>query len=149
MVYTCIKDALLKLLNHIISFIRFTGGGSQIINQLNSREIVLFVRKIREVNKYRQFVKKMGWKKVRRQISGIDTTKYHTCLTKDTERESDKTRENMTYKKAKRSALSQQVAIRLQETGITVWQRQTQITKKIHKRNTALERPVIITMIRS
>ena len=31
--------------------------------------------------------------------------------------ESDKTQENITYKTAKRSALSQQVATRLQETG--------------------------------
>ena len=53
--------------------------------------------------------------------------------------ESDKTQENITYKTAKRSALSQQVTTRLQKTG-----RQAQNTnaKKIHKRSTIFERPV-------
>ena len=55
-----LKTHYFKLLNYINSFIRFTGGGSQIINQLKCREIVLFVRKMREVIKYMQFVKKMG-----------------------------------------------------------------------------------------
>ena len=40
-----------------------------------------------------------------------------------TEWESDKTQENTTYMKAKRSAISQQVTTRLQETDITVWTR--------------------------
>ena len=54
--------------------------------------------------------------------------------------ESDKKQENITYKTAKRSALSQQVTTRLQETG-----RQAQNTnakKKIHKRSIDLEGPV-------
>ena len=54
--------------------------------------------------------------------------------------ESNKTQENITYKKAKTPALFQQVSSRLQETVMTVWQRQ--ITNKIHKRSTALERSV-------
>ena len=52
-----------------------------------------------------------------------------------------KKQENITYKNAKRSALSQQMTTRQQETDITVWQRQTQI-KKILIRNTTLEQLV-------
>ena len=37
---------------------------------------------------------------------------------------------------------SQEVTTRLQETDSAVWQRQTQITKKIPKRSTALEQSV-------
>ena len=46
------------------------------------------------------------------------------------------------HKTAKKSAVFQQVTTRLQEIDITVTVRQrlTQITKKIHKRNPALER---------
>ena len=51
-------------------------------------------------------------------------------LTQDTIWESDKTQENITYKRAKRSVFSQQVTTRLKETDMTVWQRQTQIKKK-------------------
>ena len=51
-------------------------------------------------------------------------------------------KKTITYKRANRSALSQQVTTRLQETDMLVWQRQTQITKKIHKRNTGWERSV-------
>ena len=51
-------------------------------------------------------------------------------LTQDTKRESEKNKKTSQYKKAKSSALVQQVATRLQEIDITVWQRQTQITKK-------------------
>ena len=48
--------------------------------------------------------------------------------TQDTVWESDKNTRNITYKRAKRSAFSQQVTTRLQETDKTGWQRQ--ITKK-------------------
>ena len=47
-----------------------------------------------------------------------------------------KTRENIAYKTPKRSPLSQQVTTGLQETDTTEWQKQTQITKTIHKRIT-------------
>ena len=60
-------------------------------------------------------------------------------LTQDTVWESDKTQENITCKGEKRSALSQQVTTRLQGTDMAGWQRQTQITSKIHKRSTAFE----------
>ena len=59
-------------------------------------------------------------------------------LTQDTAWESDKTQEKITYKRAKRSAFSQKVTTRMQETDMTVCQRQTQI-KKIHKINTTLD----------
>ena len=45
---------------------------------------------------------------------------------------------NIIHKTAKRSALSQHATTKLQEADITAWQRQTQITKKIRKRNAAL-----------
>ena len=61
-------------------------------------------------------------------------------LTQDTVWESDKTQLNLTYKRAKRSAFFQQVTTSLQEKYTKVWERQTQITKKIHKRSTTLER---------
>ena len=54
--------------------------------------------------------------------------------------------ENITYKKAKRSALSQHVTARLQETDITVWQRQTQITKK-YSQNTTQYHHFIFTQV--
>ena len=53
-----------------------------------------------------------------------------------------KKQENITYKRAKRSALSPQMTSSLHETDMALWQRQTQITKKIHKRSTVLERSV-------
>ena len=60
-------------------------------------------------------------------------------LTQDTIWESDKTQESNTHKRAKRSALSQQVTTRLQGIDKTAWQT-PQIKKKIHKRSTALTR---------
>ena len=53
-----------------------------------------------------------------------------------------KKQENITYKRAKKSALSPQMTSSLHETDMALWQRQTQITKKIHKRSTILERSV-------
>ena len=65
-------------------------------------------------------------------------------LAQDTIWESDKTQENITQTRAKRSALSQQVTTRLKGTDKTVKQRQTQnINNKKdldHKRSTTLER---------
>ena len=57
-------------------------------------------------------------------------------MTQDTTLESEKAQENITYKRAKRSTLSQEVTTRLQETDIT--EGKDKHTKKIHKRNTAL-----------
>ena len=57
--------------------------------------------------------------------SGIDTIKYHTRLG-TRYRKVTKSQENITLKRAKRSAPSQQMTTRLQETDKTVWQRQTQ-----------------------
>ena len=57
-------------------------------------------------------------------------------MTQDTTWESEKAQENITYKRAKRSTLSQEVTTRLQETDIT--EGKDKHTKKIHKRNTAL-----------
>ena len=54
-------------------------------------------------------------------------------LTPDTVWESDKTQENITCRRAKRSTLSQQVTIRLQGTDKTIWQRQTQNIKDPQK----------------
>ena len=51
-----------------------------------------------------------------------------------------KTQENITYKRAKRSAVSQQVTAMLQETD-SIAKTNTK-HKKIHKRSTALERSV-------
>ena len=48
------------------------------------------------------------------------------------------TLENITHKRAKRSALSQQVTTRLQGTD----KHETRVTKRIHKRSNALERSV-------
>ena len=45
-----------------------------------------------------------------------------------------KIEENITYKRAKRSALSHKVTSRLQETDMTVWQRQIQLTNKLRFR---------------
>ena len=63
-------------------------------------------------------------------------------LTQDTVLECDKNTRNIIYKRAKRSTISQQVTTRLHETDMKVWQRQTQIAKKIHKRSTDLEQSV-------
>ena len=71
--------------------------------------------------------------------SGIDTIKFHTWPSTPYGKMT-KTQENSTYKRAKRSNLSQQVPTRLQETDKTLWQRQ--ITKKVYKRSTNLERSV-------
>ena len=46
-------------------------------------------------------------------------------LTRDNVWESDKTQETITYRRAKRLVISQQVALRLQGTDMAVWQRQT------------------------
>ena len=47
-------------------------------------------------------------------------------LTQDTVWESDKThKKNITYRRAKKSALSQQVTTKLHDTDKTIWQRQT------------------------
>ena len=51
-------------------------------------------------------------------------------LTQDTVWESDKTQQHATYRRAKKTALSQQVTIMLQDTDKTIWQRQIQIKKK-------------------
>ena len=59
-------------------------------------------------------------------------------LIQDIEWESDKKQQNITHRRGKRSSLSHQVTIKLQDTGSTKCQRQTQI----HKRSTALERSV-------
>ena len=59
-------------------------------------------------------------------------------LNQDTKWESDKTQENITHRRGKRSSLSHQVTTKLLDTGSTICQRQT----KIHKRSTALERSV-------
>ena len=55
-------------------------------------------------------------------------------LTPDTLWESDKTQENITCRRAKRSALSQQVTTGLQDTDKTIWQRQTQNIKDPQKK---------------
>ena len=73
---------------------------------------------ILEIFEWLYCITKLG----RWQRSGIDT------MTQDTIWESDKTQANITYKRAKRSALSQQVTTMLQETDKTVSQRQTQNT---------------------
>ena len=59
-------------------------------------------------------------------------------LIQDIEWESDKKQQNITHRRGKRSSLSHQVTTKLQDTGSTICQRQTQI----HKRRTALERSV-------
>ena len=59
-------------------------------------------------------------------------------LNQDIEWESYKKQENITHRRGKRSSLSHQVTTKLQDTGSTICQRQTQI----HKRSTALERSV-------
>ena len=81
----------------------------------------------------------------RMQRSGIDTIKYHT-LPRTPYGKVTKTQGTITHKRTKRSALSQQVITRLQGTDGTVLQRQRQtpITKWIHKRSTALEQSVKI-----
>ena len=61
-----------------------------------------------------------------------------TTPEQDIERESDKKQQNITHRRGKRSSLSHQVTTKLQDTGSTICQRQTQI----HKRSTALERSV-------
>ena len=62
-------------------------------------------------------------------------------LTQDTIWESSKTQENITHKRAKRSALSQQVTTRLhkQIRQYDKDKQERQITKKIQRRSTALE----------
>ena len=59
-------------------------------------------------------------------------------LNQDIEWESDKKQENITHRRGKRSSLSHQMITKLQDTGSTMCQRQTQI----HRRSTALERSV-------
>ena len=60
-------------------------------------------------------------------------------LNQDIEWKRDKKKqENITRRRGKRSSLSHQVTTKLQDTGSTIYQRQTQI----HKRSTALERSV-------
>ena len=56
-------------------------------------------------------------------------------LNQDFEWESDKTQENINYRRGKRSSLSHQGTTKLLDTGSTICQRQTQI----HKRSIALE----------
>ena len=84
------------------------------------------------------------YRKVRKKAKIRNRYKQVPHLTPDTIRESEKNTRNITYKRTKRSALSQQVITRLQGTGKTVYQRKnkTQITKRIHKRSYALERSV-------
>ena len=65
-------------------------------------------------------------KKGRRQISGYNRVAH---LTQDTTWENDK-KTHKNKMRANRPAFSQQVTTRLQETDKTVWQKQTQITKK-------------------
>ena len=79
-------------------------------------------------------------RKVRKKAKTRNRYNQVPHLTQDTVWESDKNTGNITYKRAKRSALSQQLTTSLQETYMSVWLRQTQITNKIHKRSTALER---------
>ena len=59
-------------------------------------------------------------------------TRYNQVLllTQDTTWESGKTQENITHRRAKRSALSQQVTTRLQRTDKTVWQTGNRNNKK-------------------
>ena len=45
-----------------------------------------------------------------------------------------KTQNNITYRRAKRSAISQQVTRRLQDTDKTIWQKQTQNKKDLQKK---------------
>ena len=64
--------------------------------------------------------------------------KYHT-LPGTPYGKMTKTQANIIHKRAKWSALSQQVITRLQGTDKTVQQRLAQITKRIRERSTALE----------
>ena len=67
--------------------------------------------------------------KVRRKAK-ISNRYNQVHLTRDNVCEIDKnTQENITYKRAKRPDLSQQVTTRLQETDMTEWQRQTRISR--------------------
>ena len=65
----------------------------------------------------------------------------HLIWESDNKHHIQESHENIKYRIAKRSALSQQVTTRLQDTDKTIWQRQTQI-KKSHKRSIASERSV-------
>ena len=62
---------------------------------------------------------------------GKDQESIQSSTTPDTghRMEMTKHKENITYKRAKRSALTQQVTKRLQETDKTVWLRQPENTK--------------------
>ena len=68
----------------------------------------------------------------RMQRSGIDSVKYHTWPSTPYGKVT-KTQQNATYRRAKKTALSQQVTIILQDTDKTIWQIQIQIKKKIHR----------------
>ena len=71
-------------------------------------------------------------------------TRYNQVLllTQDTTWVSGKTKESITHKRAKRSALSQQVTTRLQRTDKTVWQTGNRNNKKDPQKNNRLERSV-------
>ena len=68
-------------------------------------------------------------------------------LTQNTAWESDITQENITYKRAKKLALSQQVTTRLRLTDETSWHTRNIYIKKDHKRSTTLEQSVKIILL--
>ena len=77
----------------------------------------------------------MPFTKVRKNAKIRNRYNQVPHLNQDIEWESDKKQENITYRRGKRSSLSHQVTTKLQDTGSTICQRQTQI----HKRSTVLE----------
>ena len=65
--------------------------------------------------------------------------KHIPHLTQDTIWESDKTQENITYKRAKRSVFSKQVTTRLQGTNKPAWQARNTNNKKDPQKKHRLE----------
>ena len=64
----------------------------------------------------------LWYEKIRKKENIRNWSNQITHLTQDNIWESDKTQDNITFKRAKRSALSQQLATRLHGTDKTVWQ---------------------------